>query len=77
MEEFQGVTSADLRPQPADQVILSYFSRPGRDINHRVVKEVRVGARAVLVQPAPKAVVQAFMAAARVQHGLTVDRFLA
>ncbi len=67
----------DLRPQPADQVILSYFSRPGRDINHRVVKEVRVGARAVLVQPAPKAVVQAFMAAARVQHGLTVDRFLA
>ena len=67
----------DLRPRPADQVILSYFSRPGRDINHRVVKEVRVGARAALVQPAPKAVVQAFMAAARIQHGLTVNRFLA
>lgn len=37
----------DLQPQPFDQVILSYFSRPGRDINHRVIREIRHGGRGV------------------------------
>lgn len=53
-----------LEPRPDDQVILSYFTRPGRDLNHRVIAEIKHGSRWDDVPAAAEVDVLAFMARA-------------
>jgi hypothetical protein len=48
---------------PTNQAILSYFTRPGRDINHRVIAEIENGRTRPGVLPATTAEVTNFMAA--------------
>lgn len=49
------------RPKLSKQAILSYFTRPGRDLNHRVISEIETGQRSPAVSAAPDAEVRAFM----------------
>jgi hypothetical protein len=51
------------RPSYNDQVVLSYFSFPGRTLNHRVVAQIRQGKRPYDgIQPASEPEVQEFLA---------------
>ncbi|MHB8283219.1 MAG: hypothetical protein ACYDD1_00930 [Caulobacteraceae bacterium] len=52
-----------LRPRPTNQAIMAHFSRPGRDLNHRIIAEVR-GGRWPGVTPAPELQTRLFMLAA-------------
>lgn len=36
-------TMLSLRPELSKQSILSYFTRPGRDLNHRLIAEIAGG----------------------------------
>jgi hypothetical protein len=51
------------RPQLSNQQILAYFSRPGRDINHRVIGDFRGGWAPAGVGVASRAEVDHFMSA--------------
>ncbi|QSW27344.1 hypothetical protein [Rhizobium leguminosarum] len=52
-----------LRPKPTNQVILAYFTRPGRDLNHRIIAEIDSGSRGALEPPATEGEILAYMAA--------------
>ncbi|WP_134095427.1 hypothetical protein [Novosphingobium sp. PhB55] len=52
-----------LEPQPTDQSILAYFTRPGRDLNHARIAEIRNGWLFPTLPPAMPEEVTAFMAA--------------
>lgn len=65
-----------LSPRPTNQAILSYFSVPGRDINHRVIAEIENGQTRAGVASASAAEVRAFMAAAVQAPRLNADSFI-
>ena len=67
----------DIRPRLTNQAILSYFTRPGRDINHRVISEFRGGRHRRGVHPATPFEVDLFMLVARHASRLDVDYFVA
>lgn len=50
-----------IKPTLTRQMILSYFTRPGRDINHRVISEIASGKCRAHVRAAGKRVVLAFL----------------
>ena len=52
-----------LRPELTNQEVLSYFTRPGRDINHARIGEIKGGMTWTWVPPAPVAAVLAYMSA--------------
>lgn len=54
-------TMLSLRPELSKQAILSYFTRPGRDLNHRLIAEI-AGGRWPNVPPAPTQSTLAYMA---------------
>lgn len=56
-------TMLSLRPGLSDQEILSYFTRPGRDINHARIGEIKRGMTWTWVPPAPVAETLAYMTA--------------
>lgn len=66
---IRGMLSLD--PIPSNQAILAHFSRPGRDLNHRVIAEIKSGSRRPDLTPASRAETVAFMIAAR--QGLWPD----
>lgn len=53
----------ELRPKLKDQEILAYFSRPHRDLNHRLIGQIRKAHRYVSITPASKAATHSYMAA--------------
>jgi len=53
-----------LVPRPSNQAVLSYFTRPGRDLNHRLISEIAEGWRWAHVPPASQADTLSFMALA-------------
>lgn len=55
-------TMLSLYPGLNKQAILAYFTRPGRDLNHRLIKEIADG-RWANIPPAPALDTMAFMAA--------------
>ena len=50
-----------IKPALTHQMILSHFTRPGRDLNHRVISEIAHGSLHAHVRAASKHVVRAFM----------------
>lgn len=56
-------TMLTLRPNLNNQEILSYFTRPGRDINHARIAEIRGGNTWTAVPPAPVSATLAYMTA--------------
>lgn len=64
-----------LRPRLTNQAIMAHFSRPGRDLNHRIIAEIRDGCWPS-VAPAPEAQTRLFMLAAACRQPLPVSSFL-
>lgn len=71
MARASTLTSAEVRlikamllltPKPNDQVILSYFTRPDRDLNHRVISQINAGHLWGAETPASEAEARAYMA---------------
>ena len=56
-------TMLTLRPRLNNQEILSYFTRPGRDINHARIAEIKGGVTWAWVPAAPLAATLAYMTA--------------
>ncbi|MBY3469314.1 hypothetical protein HFN80_36100 [Rhizobium laguerreae] len=56
-----------LAPRPKDQQILAHFTRPDRDLNHRVIGQIRKTARTGAIAPASETAVRAFMIANRLR----------
>lgn len=52
-----------IKPALTHQMILSHFTRPGRDLNHRVISEIANGSLHAHVRAASMPVVRAFMEA--------------
>ncbi|WP_197728587.1 MULTISPECIES: hypothetical protein [Rhizobium] len=50
-----------LNPRPTDQKILAYFTRPDRDLNHRLIGQIRKGVLFSSIAPATETAVRAFM----------------
>lgn len=48
------------RPRPTNQSILAYFTRPGRDLNHRIIAEIE-GWRGAGLTPASEQEARAYM----------------
>lgn len=64
-----------LRPKLSKQAILSYFTRPGRDLNHRIISEIETGQRSPETATAPVAAVHAFMTKAMFWSQTIADDF--
>jgi len=64
-----------LRPRPTNQAIVAHFSRPGRDLNHRIIAEIR-GGRWPSVTPAPEPQTRLFMLSALWRRPLSASSFL-
>lgn len=52
-----------LTPRPTDQKILAYFTHPDRDLNHRLIGQIRKGVCFSSIGPAQEAAVRVFMLA--------------
>lgn len=65
-----------LSPKPSYQAILSHFSRPGRDINHRVIGEFDSGMHWPQEPPALESEAKAFMVAAAIQMPIRAEDFV-
>lgn len=63
------------QPKLSNQAILSYFTRPGRDLNHRVISEIATGQRSPATSTAPDTDVRAFMMAAMHLSRVTAKNF--
>ncbi|MQX62291.1 hypothetical protein GHK78_04330 [Sinorhizobium meliloti] len=55
------------RPRPTNQSILAYFTRPGRDLNHRIIAEIE-GWRGAGLTPASEQEARAYMRAASLPY---------
>ncbi|MBY2988669.1 hypothetical protein HF280_29840 [Rhizobium leguminosarum] len=55
----------NLNPQPTNQAILAYFTRPDRDLNHRLIAQIRDGYLHAAVSAASEAAVQTYMRVSR------------
>lgn len=64
----------NLSPQPTDQKILAYFTHPARDLNHRLIGQIRKGHWFSAIRPASETAVHAFMLAC--QFGVYPDATL-
>ncbi|MDP9838640.1 hypothetical protein J2T09_003412 [Neorhizobium huautlense] len=55
----------NLDPQPTNQAILAHFTRPDRDLNHRLIAQIRDGYLHAAVSAASEAAVQTYMRVSR------------
>ena len=65
-----------LTPRPSNQSILSYFTRPGRDINHRVIAEIASGDRWRSIPAANEEEALAYMAAVEHRRAIAPEDFV-
>lgn len=85
MSGAEALTRAEVRlikamlrliPKPSNQAILSHFSWPGRDINHRVIGEFDRGLHWPGELPALESEAKAFMAAAAMPAPIRAEDFV-
>lgn len=65
-----------IRPRLTYQQILSYFTRPGRDLNHRLISQIANKTHWTGVPPAMPHIARAFMAAAKAHRRQTALPFM-
>jgi beta-lactamase superfamily II metal-dependent hydrolase len=68
-------TMLTLSPRLSNQAILAYFTRPGRDLNHRLIAEI-AAASYPSIKPAPIVATIAFMAAYSLLTYPKADQFI-
>jgi hypothetical protein len=66
----------NLNPQPTNQAILAYFTRPDRDLNHRLIAQIRDGYLHAAVSAASETAVQTYMRVSRYRPHLDAAVFL-
>lgn len=66
----------NLAPRPTNQAILAYFTRPDRDLNHRLIAHIRDGFLHAGVSAASEVAVQTYMRISRYQPYLDAAVFV-